>query len=180
MLTIRYAAIYGILAGAVIAAIISTLLALFGKEGPFATLWFGYLVQLVGLSFVFVGVKRYRDVERGGVVGFWRALGVGLAIVVAAALAYSLVWEIYLWLTNYTFMDEFIAQQRASLEAKHLPAAEISAQMAEIEGMRTLYANPLFRIPFTMAEMFIPVPVGLIVPLVSAALLRNPKILPAR
>jgi hypothetical protein len=180
MLTIRYAAIYGLIAGAVIAAIISALLAIFGKEGPFATLWFGYLVQLVGLTFVFVGVKRYRDVERGGVINFWRALGVGLAIVFFAALAYALVWEIYLYLTNYSFADEYLAAAQRKLEAAHKPPAEIAAKMAEMRAMFENYANPVFRVPLTMLEMFVPVPVGLIVPLLSAGLLRNPKFLPAR
>ena len=180
MTVTRYAIIYGLLAGAVIAAVISTLLAAFGKDGPFATLWFGYLVQLVGLSFVFVGVKRYRDVERGGVVSFWRALGVGLAIVFFAALAYALVWEIYLALTNYSFAGEYLAAAQRKLEAAHTPPAEITRQMVEMRAMFESYSNPLFRVPMTMMEMFIPVPVGLIVPILSAALLRFPKVLPAR
>jgi hypothetical protein len=39
------------------------------------------------------------------------------------------------------------------------------------------YANPLFRIPMVFLEIF---PVGFIVALISAALLRNPRLLPAR
>ena len=42
--------------------------------------------------------------------------------------------------------------------------------------MRASYANPLFRIPMTFMEIF---PVGFLVALVSALLLRNPKILRA-
>ncbi|MEI9926854.1 MAG: DUF4199 domain-containing protein [Sphingomonas sp.] len=36
--------------------------------------------MLVALTFIFVGVKRYRDVENGGVIRFLPALGMGLAI----------------------------------------------------------------------------------------------------
>ena len=39
-------------------------------SGVFGTVWFGYLVMLVALTFIFVGVKRYRDVERGGGIKF--------------------------------------------------------------------------------------------------------------
>ena len=176
MLIGRYALIYGLLVGVVIAGIISTLIAIFGDDGPFATLWFGYLVQLVGLSFIFVGVKRYRDIERGGVIDFWRALGVGLAIALVAALAYSLVWEIYLALTGYGFMPEYIAATRAQLEAAHTPAAEIARKVAELER----YNSPAYRVPMTMMEMFWPVPLGAIVPLLAAGLIRNPKFRPAR
>jgi hypothetical protein len=45
-----------------------------------------------------------------------------------------------------------------------------------MESMRASYANPLFRIPMVFLEIF---PVGLIVALISAALLRNPRLLPA-
>jgi hypothetical protein len=48
--------------------------------------------------------------------------------------------------------------------------------MTGLETMRTQYANPLFRVPMTFLEIF---PVGLLVALVSALLLRNPKVLPA-
>jgi hypothetical protein len=42
---------------------------------------------------------------------------------------------------------------------------------------RQQYANPLFRLPVTFIEIF---PVGLLVSLISAALLRNSRFLPAR
>ncbi len=40
-----------------------------------------------------------------------------------------------------------------------------------------MYAKPWYRMPMTFAEIF---PVGILVSLVSAALLRNPRFLPAR
>jgi hypothetical protein len=40
-----------------------------------------------------------------------------------------------------------------------------------------MYGNPLYRIPITFIEMF---PVGLLVSLISAAVLRNSRILRAR
>ena len=40
-----------------------------------------------------------------------------------------------------------------------------------------MYANPIFRIPMTFTEIF---PVGVLVSLVSALLLRNSRVFPAR
>jgi hypothetical protein len=48
---------------------------------------------------------------------------------------------------------------------------------AEMDAFRVQYANPLFRLPMTFAEIF---PVGVLVSLISAAILRNPRVLPAR
>ena len=50
----------------------------------------GYLTMLIGLSTVFLAVKRRRDADQGGVIRFWPALGLGLAISVVAALVYAL------------------------------------------------------------------------------------------
>jgi hypothetical protein len=54
--------------------------------------------------------------------------------------------------------------------------AAIEAKAAEMGELADSYRNPLFRMPMTFVEIF---PVGLIVALVSAALLRNPRLLPA-
>jgi hypothetical protein len=56
------------------------------------------------------------------------------------------------------------------------PAA-MQAKAAEMHSMAESYRNPLVRIPMTFIEIF---PVGFLVAVVSAALLRNPKLLPAR
>ena len=45
-----------------------------------------------------------------------------------------------------------------------------------MEAFKIQYANPLFRLPMTFAEIF---PVGVLVSLVSALVLRNPRALPA-
>ena len=166
--TLRYSLIYGGLAAVVLAIFIAVVGFLHERVAWVATTTFGYSVMLVAMSFVFVGVKRYRDVEGGGVIRFWRAFGLGLAIAVIAALAYVLIWELYLALTHYRFFDDYIAKVVRDAHASGKSAAEIAKQTAELESMRTIYANPLFRLPMTFMEV---APVGL---------LRNPKLLPAR
>jgi hypothetical protein len=48
---------------------------------------------------------------------------------------------------------------------------------AEMAAMNRQYANPLYRMPMTFIEIF---PVGVLIALATAALVRNPKFLPAR
>ena len=45
------------------------------------------------------------------------------------------------------------------------------------QSVREKYANPFFRMPMTFIEMF---PVGLLVSLITAAILRNSRVLPPR
>ena len=79
--------------------------------------------MLVALTFIFVGVKRYRDVERGGVIKFGAAFAMGLGIAAAAGVAYVAVWEVYLAMTDYKFMDEYIAGIVRARQAAGVSAA---------------------------------------------------------
>ena len=172
----KYPLFYGGTAGAIVVAIVFLVVSL-DLPGHFETPWFGYLVMLVALSLIFTGVKRYRDVECGGVIRFSRALGLGLAMAVVAALAYVIGWELFLGLTGRDFMADYTASMIESMRAEGASAERIAATEAQMQEFALKYRNPLFRIPVTFAEIF---PVGVMVALVSAALLRNPRLLPAR
>ncbi|HUP46903.1 MAG TPA: hypothetical protein VM779_15460 [Thermoanaerobaculia bacterium] len=56
------------------------------------------------------------------------------------------------------------------MRASGASAAEVAAHTAKMEEFRRLYANPLFNVLITFMEVF---PVGLIVTLVSAGILRR-------
>jgi len=172
----RYSLVYGGLSGAVAISVLVFSLA-FNLPNHTHSLWFGYLVMLVALSLIFVGVKRYRDVECGGVVSFGRAFAVGLGIALVAAVIYALGWELYLAVSGKDFMAEYTASILDRMRAEGATPAAIAAKAAEMRAMAEAYRNPLFRLPMTFVEIF---PVGLVVTLVSAALLRNPRLLPAR
>ena len=172
----RYALIYGGISGAVVVSIISASIAM-DLPSHATSMWVGYLIMLAALSLIFVGVKRYRDVECGGVVRFGRAFGLGLGIAAVAALVYVVGWETYLALSGKDFMAEYSAGIIEGLRSEGATQAALDAKAAEMRDLAESYRNPLFRVPLTFVEIF---PVGLLVALVSAGLLRNPKLLPAR
>jgi hypothetical protein len=171
----RYALIYGGISGAIVIAIIVAGVAL-DLPNHVQSEWFGYLVMLVALSLIFVGIKRYRDVECGGVVRFGRAFSVGLGIALVATIIYIVGWELFLATSKQDFMAQYSAGIIDKMREEGAASAAIQAKMNEMREMAAKYKNPLFRIPITFVEIF---PVGLLVALVSAALLRNPRLLPA-
>lgn len=173
---IRTILIYGLICGLiVITGIIGTIA--WNGGAPHSNVYLGYLIMLVALSAILVAVKQYRDQTLGGVIRFWPAFGLGVGIAVVAGLAYVVVWEGYLALTHYSFMDSYIAHTLEAKRAEGVSGAEYAKLVAEMDSMSQAYRNPLLRMPMTFAEIF---PVGLLVSLVSAALLRNPKFLPAK
>ncbi len=165
--------IYGLSSGAVIIAGIGATLALGGHSSVIT----GYLIMLVALSTILIAVKQHRDRELGGVIKFIPAFLIGLGIALAASFAYVVIWEIYLAATHYSFMEKYTDSMLAAKRAAGVTGAAYAKAVAQADDMRRQYANPLYRLPETFVEIF---PVGLLVALVSAGLLRNPKFLPAR
>ena len=172
----RIVFIYGLVAGLIIIAGVIGTIAI-GGDQPHGNVWLGYLIMLLGMSAVFMGVKQHRDQALGGVIKFLPALGVGLAIALIASLAYVLVWEAYLAATDYAFMDQYISASLEARRAEGLTGEAYRELEAEMRSMAEQYQSPLFRLPVTFAEIF---PVGLLVSIVSAVLLRNSRFLPAR
>jgi hypothetical protein len=168
---------YGLISGLVIIFGIMGTIFMSGGEEPHHSLWLGYLIMLVALSSILVGVKQHRDQALGGVIKFRTALGLGLGIAAVASLAYVAVWEVYLAMTHYAFMGQYTDQMLAAKRAAGVTGAAYAKAVADAETMRRQYANPLYRLPETFLEIF---PVGLLIALVSAGLLRNPRFLPVR
>jgi len=137
----------------------------------------GYATMLIALSTVFLGIKRQRDTSGGGVIAFWPALGMGLAISLIAAVFYVGTWELTQAVTGGGFARDYADAMIAKKQAAGASAAEIEAFRAQMAGFAVQYANPLWRLPMTFAEIF---PVGVLVSVISAALLRNSRFLPAR
>ncbi|HYG30468.1 MAG TPA: DUF4199 domain-containing protein [Allosphingosinicella sp.] len=157
----RYALVYGLISGSIVILVMIAGFELTAPDSFVHSLWYGYLLMLAVLTIMFVGIKRYRDAECGGVIRFGRAFGLGVAMAALAALAYVVIFEIYLALTRYRMLDEIVAR------------AGDARERARFEWM--LY-DPLVRPCLVFIELF---PVGLIVALISALLLRNPRLLPA-
>ena len=170
----RIMLVYGAIAGVVIIGVMLAGMAMNGGAGSEVQ---GYLTMLVVLSLIFVGIKRYRDKDLGGVIKFLPALGLGVGIAAVAGVFYVLSWEASLHMTEFAWMEDYKQSAIAGYEAKGLTGEELAEKVAVMEAMMENYTNPLFRLPITFLEIF---PVGLVVALVSAALLRNPKVLPAK
>lgn len=148
-----------------------------GLESFTASQAFGYLLMLVALSLIFIGVKQYRDRDLGGVIRFGRAFALGAAMAAVAGLVYVVVWEIYLVQTDFAFIHDYTQSLLAKSEAGAMSPQALAEQAAKMEDYRANYMNPFYRLPITFLEIF---PIGLIVALVTAAILRNPAILPAK
>jgi hypothetical protein len=130
----------------------------------------GYTSMVLSFLLVFFGIKSYRDNVAGGAIGFARAFQVGILITLITCAMYVLAWEIAYFNFFPDFLDKYSAHVLAKMQAAGESAAAIQAKQAQMATMAKYYDNPLFNSAITFMEVF---PVGLIMTLVSAAILRR-------
>lgn len=169
----------GILAGLIVGLPMILLAVTLGENAPSGAIGMaiGYATMLVALSVVFIAVKRRRDVVNGGVIRFLPAFLMGLGISAVAGVIYVLAWEVSLAVTGMDFGAMYAEHMIEAARARGGTEADIEAARVKAEEFAAMYANPLVRMPITFTEIF---PVGLIVSLISAGLLRNSRFMPGR
>ncbi|MEZ5316756.1 MAG: DUF4199 domain-containing protein [Vicinamibacterales bacterium] len=130
----------------------------------------GYTGMVLSFLFVFFGVRAYRDQLDGAPLSFGRAFGVGLLITLISCVFYVVAWEI----VYFNFMPDFVEQYSAhvldQLRASGATEAAIDAQARQMADFKAMYDNPFFNMAITFIEPF---PVGLLMTLVSAVVLRR-------
>ena len=168
---------YGLVAGLIAGGLLSAITIGMANKPPKHGLLFGYTTMLIALSAVFVGIKKHRDADLGGVIRFWPAFGMGVAMSFIAGILYVVSWETAVAVTHLDFANNYANMLIEQQKAKGVSAEELAKLSADMATFKMQYANPLFRLPMVFIEIF---PVGVLVSLVSAGLLRRPSFLPAR
>ncbi|MEO5799960.1 MAG: DUF4199 domain-containing protein [Gemmatimonadales bacterium] len=133
----------------------------------------GYTTMVLAFLMIYFGVRSYRDNVAGGSVTFGRAFQVGFLIMLVASACYVASWEIIYYKMAPDFMEKYSAYQVQKARAAGKSEEKIAAAAKEMADFQERYKNPLVNISFTFLE---PLPVGLVLTLVSAGVLsRKPK-----
>ena len=157
---------YGILSGVILLSLSAVVLRLNTDHNEV----FGYTTMVLSFLLVFFGVRKYRDTVGGGAIGFAKAVQVGLLISLITCAMYVVAWEIAYFNFFPHFLDHYSEHVLAKMRAGGASEAAIRAQAARLAELAKRYQNPLFNSAITFMEVF---PVGLIMTLVSAGILRR-------
>ncbi|RMA66208.1 DUF4199 domain-containing protein [Ulvibacter antarcticus] len=129
----------------------------------------GYVSMLISLSFVFFGIKHFRDQENNGKVTFGKALLIGVLISLITAVAFGLLDLVYVKYINPDFTAEYYAESLKQLEAK-LPAAEFEIKRSEIEAEKELFMSPIMNFAIMASTVLV---IGFIISLISSIILQR-------
>jgi Protein of unknown function (DUF4199) len=140
----------------------------------------GYASMIIALSMVFFGIKSYRDNYAGGTLRFWKGVQVGVLISLIAGVMYwggAMSYGITHPGFDKRFMAKFTEIKIGKMQSSGASQDQIDSAKKEVEIMQTLFENPVLFFLVCLMEIL---PVGFIVTLVSAGLLRRNELLPAQ
>jgi len=161
---------FGLIAGLIISVLMDSSLLLADKIGQGHSMILGYTIMVASFLLIYFGIRSYRDNTLGGQISFGRAFACGILIALITTVCYVVTWEVLYFNFMPHFMDGYFGAQIAKVQASGLAPAAIARKVAEIQQSQQSYQNPLVNAAYTFME---PLPVGLIITLISAAVLRR-------
>ncbi|HEV3220959.1 MAG TPA: DUF4199 domain-containing protein [Candidatus Acidoferrales bacterium] len=161
---------FGLISGVISSVLMVCTMPFSQRIGYDRALILGYTTIVLSFLLVFFGIRSYRDNVAEGHISFGKAFGVGLCITLISCVFYVGTWEVLSRAVYTNYMDQESAAMIAKAQASGASAQALQAQMDQIQQMKVMYANPLYNVLFTFIEPF---PVGLLITLISAAVLRK-------
>ena len=161
---------FGLIAGVIMSVLMDGSVLLSDKIGSSHSLLLGYANLVASFLLIYFGIRSYRDNTLAGQISFARAFACGILIALITCVCYVATWEVLYFNFIPHFMDSYFAAQIHKVQTSGLDPATAAAQVAAIQRSQQLYQNPFVNMAYTFIEPF---PVGLIITLISAAVLRK-------
>lgn len=161
---------FGLISGVLTSLMMLATLPLEDKIGFEKAGYLGYTILVLSFLLVYFGIRSYRDNAGNGHITFARGFAVGISITLITCVCYVITWEVLYFNFMHDFMDKYGAYQVEKARAAGATVAVIQAKAAEMARFKQQYDNPVYNSAITFTEPF---PVGLLVTLISAAVLRR-------
>lgn len=169
--------IYGLAAGVIVSILmlfsVNYLSHCNGNTDYGTSMLIGYASMLIAFSLVFVGIRNYRDKYNDGIISLGKAFKIGLMMVLIASTMYVVAWLISYFFFMPDFLEKYSTYTLNELKASGASQIEIDKQAKEMASFAKMYKNPFFNAMMTYAEIL---PVGLIVTLISALILKRKEV----
>jgi len=163
---------FGLIGGALMAVMMFATLPFVDRIGFDKGFIIGYTTMILAFMMVFFGIRSYRENIGQGHISFGRAFAVGILITLIACVCYVVAWEILYFNFMPDFFDKYSGYVIEKARASGASQQAIDTQLQQMKGFKAMYDNPLINAAMTFTEPF---PVGLIVTLISAAILRKKR-----
>ena len=167
----RTVLVFGVISGLVISVLMGITTIFAERIGFDRAIIVGYTMMVMAFLLVFFGIRSYRENVGGGEISFGKAFQVGVLIMLISCVFYVVSWEIIYYNFITDFADKYGAYVIEKARASGATEAQIAEQTRQMKETKVLLDNPWL----SAAVIFIsePLPVGLVMTLLSALLLRK-------
>lgn len=161
---------YSLLASA-ISAVMWIIISLGMKEGQgFENgMFIGYAAMTLSFLMIYFAQASYRTNIGNGYISFGKAIQIGLLITLISGIFYVIVWAIVYNTMLPDFMEQYSAYELNKLQESGASEAKIKEYVKSAAIWKERYKNPLW---FSLMTFMEPLPVGIIVTLISTFLAR--------
>ena len=131
----------------------------------------GFIAIFIALSFVYLGIKYFRDTENNGKLHFKKALTLGMLITLLAAVGIAIMDGLYVTVFNPNFFQEYgqigleQAQQTGNADAITTAQEQIDQYAAMSKIQLGLFSGGFMFVLVTV--------IGLIVSIISGLILKK-------
>ena len=162
---------FGFISGGISVVLMFLTFVLFRGPWLFESGYFvGYGGMVLSFAVIFVGVRQYREQVGQGSVSFGKALQAGLLMALISSLCYTVAWLFINHFFYPNFADDYLKFEVNRLRQSGAAEAVMQQKMKMLEEYKSMSANPLMNALLTFTE---PLPVGIVVALIAAAVLRK-------
>ncbi|MFI5453017.1 DUF4199 domain-containing protein [Pedobacter sp. UC225_61] len=165
---------FGLLSGLIVSLmILVTVIVCYNSKEFSGSMVLGFTIMILAFSFIFVGVKNYRDKFNNGIITFGKAFKIGILIALIASTMYVIVWLIAYYGFIPDYLDKYSAHAIAQAKADGSTPAELNKTIEEMSSYKEMYKSPILVILLTYMEIL---PIGIIISILSALILKGKTI----
>lgn len=169
----RIILIYGLLSG-LIASVWMVFIGSLGVDQMMSIgMVIGFAAMILGFSFIFVAIIKYRNNVNQGVISFGQSFFIGAMISIIASTMYVLGWEIDFNYFIPDFFDKYTEAYMKGLKDSGISEAEYNKAYQKMLADGEAYKNNRwYRMGLTYLEIL---PLGIIISLIAALILKRNK-----
>lgn len=161
---------FGLISGAILSLMMLSTLPFIDRIGFDKGEIIGYTTMVLSFLMVFFGIRSYRESVGAGTISFGRAFSVGILITLISCVCYVITWEIIYFKLMPGFGEKYANYMIEQLRVSGASQQVIDAKLQEMKSFKAMYDNPLINAAISFIEPF---PIGLIITVISAAILRK-------
>ena len=163
---------FGVISGVILSGLMLATVPFIDRIGFDYGMVVGYTTMVLSFLMVFFGIRSYRETVGGGKISFGRALSIGVLIMLISCAFYVITWEFVYFNLMPDFGDKYAAYALEKARASGATQQQLEEMTKQFQEFKIMYDKPIMNAAITFLE---PLPVGVPITLLSAALLRKKR-----